>query len=166
VHGSELAQALDSCWPARPPAQVVAALQWVPGRRGAVAAAVTDPASHEERLAGAGRPRDAHVLVWNFRCVGAACLPVGIGQPLGPDGQGREQRTMLGPSSGRVGRPRQRLLPPAARRPAARDPIRPECVLECPHEVTSFQFNPINPSIVAGGCLNGQVRPLASGRGS
>ena len=38
-----------------------------------------------------------------------------------------------------------------------RDPIHPECVLECPYEVFTFQANPINPDILAGGCYNGQV---------
>ncbi|GBF96614.1 hypothetical protein Rsub_09360 [Raphidocelis subcapitata] len=75
--------------------KVVSWLQWLPNRRGVVAAAVTDPASFEERLGGAGRLRDAHVLIWNFR-----------------------------------------------------DPIRPEAVLECPHEVTCFQPNPLAPNIV------------------
>jgi len=30
-------------------------------------------------------------------------------------------------------------------------------VLESPHEVTTFQYNPINPDIIIGGCYNGQV---------
>jgi hypothetical protein len=47
---------------------VVSWLQWLPNRRGVVAAAVTDPASFEERLADGGRLRDAYVLIWNFRC--------------------------------------------------------------------------------------------------
>eukprot|EP00878_Enallax_costatus_P023048 GHUV01024498.1.p1 GENE.GHUV01024498.1~~GHUV01024498.1.p1 ORF type:complete len:131 (-),score=20.35 GHUV01024498.1:961-1353(-) len=38
-----------------------------------------------------------------------------------------------------------------------RDPIHPEYVLESPHEVFSFQYNPSNPDIVVGGCYNGQI---------
>lgn len=38
-----------------------------------------------------------------------------------------------------------------------RDPIHPEYVMESPHEVFSFQFNPLNPDIVVGGCYNGQI---------
>jgi hypothetical protein len=30
-------------------------------------------------------------------------------------------------------------------------------VLESPHEVTTFQYNPLNPDIIVGGCCNGQV---------
>jgi hypothetical protein len=30
-------------------------------------------------------------------------------------------------------------------------------VLESPHEVTTFQYNPLNPDIIIGGCYNGQV---------
>ena len=46
-----------------------------------------------------------------------------------------------------------------------RDPLRPECALECPQEVCCFQFNPLAPSIIAAGCANGQVAlwDLASG---
>jgi WD40 repeat protein len=38
-----------------------------------------------------------------------------------------------------------------------RDPIHPEYVLESPHEVFCFQYNPSNPDIVVGGCYNGQL---------
>lgn len=38
-----------------------------------------------------------------------------------------------------------------------RDPIRPESVLESPHEVFTLQVNPSRPDVVAGGCYNGQV---------
>ncbi|KAG1670681.1 hypothetical protein FOA52_010956 [Chlamydomonas sp. UWO 241] len=38
-----------------------------------------------------------------------------------------------------------------------RDPINPECVLQAPYEVFTFQFNPENPDIIAAGCYNGQV---------
>lgn len=31
------------------------------------------------------------------------------------------------------------------------------CVLESPHEVTVFQYNPANPDIILGGCYNGQL---------
>lgn len=30
-------------------------------------------------------------------------------------------------------------------------------VLESPHEVHTFQYNPVNPDIIIGGCYNGQV---------
>lgn len=30
-------------------------------------------------------------------------------------------------------------------------------MLESPHEVTTFQYNPLNPDIVVGGCYNGQI---------
>lgn len=43
-----------------------------------------------------------------------------------------------------------------------RDPIHPEYVMEAPHEVVAFQYNPSNPNIVAGGCYNGQVRHCPS----
>ncbi|KAI8468458.1 MAG: inner dynein arm I1 intermediate chain [Monoraphidium minutum] len=84
--------------------KVASCVRWVAGRRGVVAVAVTDPASHQERLARAGRLEDAYILIWNFR-----------------------------------------------------DPIHPECVLECPHEVVTFEVNPVNTDIIAGGCHNGQV---------
>ncbi len=38
-----------------------------------------------------------------------------------------------------------------------KDPIHPEYVLESPHEVMCFQYNPGNPDVVAAGCYNGQV---------
>ncbi|NWR90441.1 WDR63 protein, partial [Furnarius figulus] len=37
------------------------------------------------------------------------------------------------------------------------DPIRPQLVLECPEDIYCFQFNPSDPNIIAGGCINGQV---------
>jgi|AntAceMinimDraft_1070359.scaffolds.fasta_scaffold14440_1 WD40 repeat protein len=37
------------------------------------------------------------------------------------------------------------------------DPIHPQYVLEAPTDVYSFAFNPVNPNLVAGGLLNGQV---------
>ncbi|KAK2540273.1 hypothetical protein Q9233_001145 [Columba guinea] len=30
-------------------------------------------------------------------------------------------------------------------------------VLECPEDICCFQFSPSDPSIIAGGCINGQV---------
>jgi hypothetical protein len=30
-------------------------------------------------------------------------------------------------------------------------------ILECPHEVTTFDFNPYQHNIIAGGCSNGQL---------
>lgn len=38
-----------------------------------------------------------------------------------------------------------------------RDPIHPEYVMEAPHEVMAFQYNPTNHNLIAGGCYNGQV---------
>ena len=38
-----------------------------------------------------------------------------------------------------------------------RDPIHPELVLQSPWEVFSFQFNPLQPDLLTGGCYNGQV---------
>ncbi|KXZ55747.1 hypothetical protein GPECTOR_2g1297 [Gonium pectorale] len=38
-----------------------------------------------------------------------------------------------------------------------RDPIHPELVLQSPWEVFSFQFNPLQPHLLTGGCYNGQV---------
>ncbi|KAI9089425.1 WD40-repeat-containing domain protein [Phlyctochytrium arcticum] len=37
------------------------------------------------------------------------------------------------------------------------DPIHPQLILEAPEDVLSFQFNPNDPNIIAGGCINGQV---------
>ena len=37
------------------------------------------------------------------------------------------------------------------------DPIHPQLILKSPHEVLTFAFNPTNPNLVAGGCINGQV---------
>lgn len=39
----------------------------------------------------------------------------------------------------------------------ARDPIHPEHVLESPHEVFCFAYNPANPDLIVGGCYNGQL---------
>ncbi|GIL86238.1 hypothetical protein Vretimale_13768 [Volvox reticuliferus] len=38
-----------------------------------------------------------------------------------------------------------------------RDPIHPELVLQSPWEVFAFQFNPLQPDLLTGGCYNGQV---------
>ncbi|XP_056388491.1 dynein axonemal intermediate chain 3 isoform X2 [Hyla sarda] len=38
-----------------------------------------------------------------------------------------------------------------------KDPIRPQLMLECPDDIYCFQFCPSDPSIIAGGCINGQV---------
>ena len=38
-----------------------------------------------------------------------------------------------------------------------RDLIHPYMILECPHEVTTFDFNPFQHNIIAGGCSNGQI---------
>ncbi|XP_066297797.1 dynein axonemal intermediate chain 3-like [Branchiostoma lanceolatum] len=37
------------------------------------------------------------------------------------------------------------------------DPIHPQLLLEAPDDIFSFQFNPSDPNIIAGGCINGQV---------
>ncbi|NWV00483.1 WDR63 protein, partial [Upupa epops] len=37
------------------------------------------------------------------------------------------------------------------------DPIHPQLILECPGDITCFQFNASDPNIIAGGCINGQV---------
>jgi dynein intermediate chain 3, axonemal len=37
------------------------------------------------------------------------------------------------------------------------DPFHPQLILEAPADVACFQFNPENPSVVAGGCVNGQI---------
>ena len=37
------------------------------------------------------------------------------------------------------------------------DPINPQLLLEAPEDISCFQFNPENPNIIAGGCINGQV---------
>lgn len=37
------------------------------------------------------------------------------------------------------------------------DPIQPQLLLEAPDDILCFQFNPTDPHIVAGGCVNGQV---------
>ncbi|XP_023218215.1 WD repeat-containing protein 63-like [Centruroides sculpturatus] len=37
------------------------------------------------------------------------------------------------------------------------DPINPKLLLEAPDDVLIFQFNPTNPNLVAGGCINGQL---------
>ena len=37
------------------------------------------------------------------------------------------------------------------------DPIHPQLFLEAPDTVRCFQFNPSNPSVIVGGCSNGQI---------
>eukprot|EP00118_Oscarella_pearsei_P015193 m.135700 g.135700 ORF g.135700 m.135700 type:complete len:900 (+) comp38161_c0_seq11:190-2889(+) len=37
------------------------------------------------------------------------------------------------------------------------DPIHPQLILEAPDDIFTFKFNPENPNIIAGGCINGQV---------
>lgn len=37
------------------------------------------------------------------------------------------------------------------------DPIRPQLVLEAPDDILVFKFNPSDPNIIAGGCVNGQL---------
>ena len=35
-----------------------------------------------------------------------------------------------------------------------------QALLEAPDDIYSFKFNPSDPNIIAGGCINGQVRSL------
>ena len=37
------------------------------------------------------------------------------------------------------------------------NPILPLLLMEAPEDVECFQFNPLNPNIVCGGCSNGQL---------
>ncbi|KAI6660473.1 WD repeat-containing protein 63-like [Oopsacas minuta] len=37
------------------------------------------------------------------------------------------------------------------------DPIHPMLMLEAPDDVMCFQFNPVNPNIIVGGCMNGYI---------
>jgi len=37
------------------------------------------------------------------------------------------------------------------------DPIHPLLLLEAPDDILCFQFNPSNPYVIAGGCINGQI---------
>lgn len=37
------------------------------------------------------------------------------------------------------------------------DPIHPVLFLEAPEDIVCFKFNPSNPNLIAGGCINGQV---------
>ncbi|KFO83694.1 WD repeat-containing protein 63, partial [Buceros rhinoceros silvestris] len=37
------------------------------------------------------------------------------------------------------------------------DPIHPQLILECPEDIYCFQFSPRDSSIIAGGCINGQI---------
>ncbi|KAJ3195007.1 WD repeat-containing protein 63, partial [Irineochytrium annulatum] len=37
------------------------------------------------------------------------------------------------------------------------DPIHPQLILEAPDDINCFQFNPSDPNIIAGGCMDGQV---------
>ncbi|XP_068095221.1 dynein axonemal intermediate chain 3 [Hyperolius riggenbachi] len=37
------------------------------------------------------------------------------------------------------------------------DPIHPQLMLECPDDIFCFSFCPSDPSVIAGGCINGQV---------
>ncbi|KAJ3090116.1 WD repeat-containing protein 63 [Quaeritorhiza haematococci] len=37
------------------------------------------------------------------------------------------------------------------------DPIHPQLILEAPDDIHCFQFNPHDPNVIAGGCINGQI---------
>ncbi len=61
----------------------MSAIQWLPNRRGVVAVSCTEALSHSERVARAGRPSNAHILVWNFKvrvrvCFVCACSAGGL----------------------------------------------------------------------------------------
>lgn len=45
----------------------MSAIQWLPHRKGVVAVACTEALSHTERVARAGRPANAYILIWNFK---------------------------------------------------------------------------------------------------
>lgn len=47
--------------------KMVSAIDWMPGKRGIVAAAVSAPNSFDERVQVAGRPASSHVLIWTFQ---------------------------------------------------------------------------------------------------
>lgn len=47
--------------------KVVSAIQWLPHRKGVVAVACTEALSNTERVARAGRPANAFILIWNFK---------------------------------------------------------------------------------------------------
>lgn len=47
--------------------KVVSAIQWLPHRKGVIAVACTEHLSHAERVARAGRPSNAYILIWNFK---------------------------------------------------------------------------------------------------
>ncbi|CAM6093099.1 unnamed protein product [Calypogeia fissa] len=46
--------------------KMVSACDWMPGRNGVVAAAISDSKSFDERMQIAGKPSDSYVLVWSF----------------------------------------------------------------------------------------------------
>uniref|UniRef100_A0A7I4DBB3 Uncharacterized protein n=1 Tax=Physcomitrium patens TaxID=3218 RepID=A0A7I4DBB3_PHYPA len=84
--------------------KMVSAIDWMPGKRGIVAVAITASHSFDERIQVANRPASSYVLLWTFA-----------------------------------------------------DPIHPWAVLESSSDVFSLRFNPSKPTIIAGGCFNGQV---------
>lgn len=47
--------------------KMVSAIDWMPGKKGIVAAAVSASHSFDERVQVAGRPASSHVLLWTFR---------------------------------------------------------------------------------------------------
>lgn len=47
--------------------KVVSAVQWLPHRKGVVAVACTEALSFADRVAKAGRPSHAYILIWNFK---------------------------------------------------------------------------------------------------
>uniref|UniRef100_A0A3Q1G0I3 Dynein axonemal intermediate chain 3 n=1 Tax=Acanthochromis polyacanthus TaxID=80966 RepID=A0A3Q1G0I3_9TELE len=44
------------------------------------------------------------------------------------------------------------------------DPSNPQLLLECPCDLSAFEFNPSNPNIIVGGCVTGQVFIFSSDR--
>jgi len=47
--------------------KIVQAIQWVPGAKGVVAVACTEPLNFMERVQTAGRPTTSAILIWNFK---------------------------------------------------------------------------------------------------
>ncbi|KAG0569135.1 hypothetical protein KC19_6G067300 [Ceratodon purpureus] len=84
--------------------KMVSAIDWMPGKRGIVAVALTATHSFDERIQVAERVASSHVLLWTFA-----------------------------------------------------DPVHPWAVLESISDVFCLRFNPVKPTIITGGCFNGQV---------
>jgi len=46
--------------------KMVSAIDWMPGKRGIIAVALTSSYSFDERIQVAGRPAHSYVLLWTF----------------------------------------------------------------------------------------------------